>query len=379
MARLAQIIGLIVFGVGIAVAIMLLVFRDPALRYTLTNALAPCTIAPGDWEDAATLATGMTVTLTPCIGFTYKDEPDPEFRNFIVYNNFGFHDDDFTFDKPQDTYRILLLGDSFAQGNEVVQSAGFPDLIEKALDADSQQRVEVVNLGLQTLNTGGELLLYTALGWRFDADLVMLAFYPGNDVLDNYFANRMLTLDDSGALVMYEAETQLDPARFPDSTAYQWLIDQQAGADPDVLVFESLGRGDELGLYLPDDAAWSAAWRLTEALVLQLRDLVQAQGSDFAVVIIPDRRAIYRDYQAVILRDAPDLAPQMDFVQPHRRAWKIFTDAGIPTLDLQPILSQWAGNHPGTHIYYRQDGHFNPDGHALVAEQILHWLPSPPP
>jgi len=78
--------------------------------------------------------------------------------------------------KPTKTTRILMLGDSFTQGNEVSQT--FSQLLAAKLN------VQVINAGIR----GGSPLQYylwlKTEGLKFDPDIVVLNFYLGNDIND---------------------------------------------------------------------------------------------------------------------------------------------------------------------------------------------------
>src|SRR3989344_6844918 len=71
--------------------------------------------------------------------------------------------------KPTKTTRILMLGDSFTQGNEVSQT--FSQLLAAKLN------VQVINAGIR----GGSPLQYylwlKTEGLKFDPDIVVLNFY----------------------------------------------------------------------------------------------------------------------------------------------------------------------------------------------------------
>lgn len=372
---------LILAGAAVMLIPLSAALGHPRVQLAVDRVLRRCTPADGTWrDDLGLVLDGTPVEILPCVSFLYKDAPDAEFTNAIRYNNYGFHDADWTLEPAEGVFRTLLIGDSFAQGNEVPLRDGFPDRLERLLSAGGQP-VEVLNMGLQTLSTADELSLYALLGQQFDADLVLLAFYVGNDVWDSAFGSETvgsppLVLNASGELRATVPITDHvpDPAAFPDSAAYQWYAGLHAAERVEPAPYPRDYVAEEFKLYLPENAAWTDAHRLTEALLAQFAALARAEGSAFAVVIIPDRRAVYRDYLAVTASQFPEYRAALDVVAPHTRYTEYFKGLGVPVLDLQPPLAHYAANRPHEHLYFREDGHFNAAGHALAADLIAGWL-----
>src|SRR5204862_8101416 len=89
-------------------------------------------------------------------------------------------------DKPPATFRILVLGDSFAEGDQVALEETFCKRIERALrDGFPGRMWEVVNAGVSRYGTADEIELFQVYGRRLQPDVVVLAFFLGNDVRDN--------------------------------------------------------------------------------------------------------------------------------------------------------------------------------------------------
>jgi lysophospholipase L1-like esterase len=356
-----------------------------------------CTPAGGDWLPALLPLVGSDTAPQPCRQFNWGSVSDDEFHNLIQLDNYGFHDAPLELSKPLGVYRILLLGDSFPQGIQVPPEQGFPALLETFLSARLARKVEVVNASVSAYSTDRELFIYTILGWRFQPDMVLLSVYVGNDIEENDRelvsldyggqANRAFFTLEQGVLRLHNSPVY--PAtRFPDSPAYQWLISAQEQQSPMPPVDQplhpqvistspyELEYPVALGLYLSEDRYWSQAWALTEALIVQLADLVHQQGSQFAIVVIPDRRAVHpEDWQATIADYAAvsDLS-NTDPAAPERRLDEFLTAQHIPALDLTSALQFTAKVNGGQRLYYPRDGHFNAAGHAAAAEAIGNWL-----
>jgi hypothetical protein len=379
---------LVFFGVGLALVV--------GLAFLFLSGqgvvLAACQPASGDWSSMVYRLMGDF--REPCADFYWLPEPDDEFHNHIRLNNYGLHDTLLSLEKPGGVYRVLVVGDSMAQGWQVSLEEGFPYLVEQQLSRNSGRPVEVVNLSVDSYGTDRELLLYSLLGWRFQPDLVLLAIYTGNDVQDNeidletrrygYRLERpFFTLED-GTLSLHHSPI-FSPARYETSAAYLWLTRSQAqqgflpreNPPPAPRVVSDspymLEYPVELGLYLPEDRYWSNAWALTEALIVQMRDLAEAQGSRFATVIIPDRRAVHSEDWASTLHDHPFLQA-VDPVESVNRMEELLARHEITSLNMTWDLRAWLTRNPGQRLYYEQDGHFNVNGHAVTAQRLASWL-----
>jgi hypothetical protein len=388
---------LTMLGVGLALAIGAVVLRFSGREINLGTVFDPCTPAEGDWHD--TVLSLVRDYRDPCARFYWAPEPDGEFYNLIRLNNYGLHDKNVILERLPGQQRILIVGDSFAQGWQVPLEQTFPYKLEQQLNAGSERAVEVVNLSIDEKGTDRELLLYSGFGWRFDPDTVLLVVYTGNDLVDNsvvlsthqgaYAASDrpFFTLDSDGALRLHQAPP-LDPAQFPDSPAWQWLAAMSAAQTPPPPLTTpaaprvinqnpyQLEYPVELGIYLPEMPEWADAWALTEALIHQFRTLVEAQGSQFGVVIVPDRRAVHSaDWDETVgywpmLQSADPMAPGT-------RLQAFLEAEGIPVLNLTYALNGWALAHDEVErLYYKGDGHFNAAGHEVVAQRLALWLTS---
>ena len=93
-------------------------------------------------------------------------------------NNFGHRDRDFTTEKPDQVYRILLLGDSFTEGAGLSRDQTFGRLLEAALTArlDGTGSAQVYNLGHCGFNTAEEIAVLLRDGPRLAPDLVVLSY-----------------------------------------------------------------------------------------------------------------------------------------------------------------------------------------------------------
>ncbi|GIW39873.1 MAG: hypothetical protein KatS3mg076_0450 [Candidatus Binatia bacterium] len=112
-------------------------------------------------------------------------QEEREFLVWVEINDLGLRDVPRKLEKADGVFRILALGDSFLEALQVPLERAFTQVLERELSSRLGRPVEVINAGHSAYGTAGELLFFRERGVRFDPDLVLLAFYPGNDVLNN--------------------------------------------------------------------------------------------------------------------------------------------------------------------------------------------------
>ena len=114
----------------------------------------------------------------------YRDEGE----SYVQINSQGLNDREHEIAKPAGTFRIAVLGDSYTEAFQVPRENAFWAVLEKQLSscpAFKGTKVEVINLGISGHGTAQEYLTLKHHGWRYSPDLVLVAFYTGNDVRNN--------------------------------------------------------------------------------------------------------------------------------------------------------------------------------------------------
>jgi lysophospholipase L1-like esterase len=91
-------------------------------------------------------------------------------------NSLGFRDREHAIEKPPGTFRVLVLGDSVAQGLRVEDDRDiFPVLLEERL-RERGVPAEVLNFAVSGYDTRQEVENLAAKGLRFHPDLVLVAY-----------------------------------------------------------------------------------------------------------------------------------------------------------------------------------------------------------
>jgi|GEM_PF-1331966 len=107
-----------------------------------------------------------------------------DYRVECNVNSFGFRDSELV-PKRAGEWRIGILGDSFTAGVGVRQQDRFADLFRSEIQK-SQPNVTVWNLGAPSCGTACEAEMLDGVKQSYELDKIVLAFYGGNDLQDNW-------------------------------------------------------------------------------------------------------------------------------------------------------------------------------------------------
>jgi len=343
----------------------------------------------------------------PILGRVHRPEAEgwwtEEGRSYVRITADGRRDRERPTVKPPGTYRIAVLGDSYAAAFELPPEQAFWAVMEAALvdcPALERRRPEAINFGVGGYGTASQRLVLEHRVWPYEPDLVLLAFLTGNDVGDNvrdlkgsgrsaYFELR------EGELVL-EEEFVRKREKIAQSSRIggRWIKHLrivQAAARAKRVLKRRLRRSAPIanaepktfgeGLYdavfaPPEREVWKRAWTITEALLVSIRDEVRARGARFALVSLSNPIQVDPDPEAR-QRFAKAMGRE-DLFYPDRRLAALAETERIPFLALAPQLLAWAeAQQTCVHGFPNAipcGGHWNEQGHRLAGEAIASWL-----
>jgi len=272
--------------------------------------------------------------------------------------------------------RVLFLGDSFCEGYLVSD-----DEVFSAVLARQQPQFAPVNLGVAGYSTDQALLLYQRLGPSLQAQRVVLLFFD-NDVWFNSVTVEHRAPKPAFALT----PTGLQLTGTPVPPPAQRAAAAPCAACPPSLRLLQLLRHVQANVsppspatkpYLPPELlAYSRsappeiehAWRLTEAL---LQALQQATGNRLSVFYVPTVAAVH-DQSWAQTKQVYAMDEGWDIHLPETRLAEICARQSIPFLSPTSEFRERAAQ--GETLYFLQDGHWNREGHRLVAEILARSL-----
>ena len=324
-----------------------------------------------------------------------------EGRSWVETNAAGLREGELPLARPPGEYRIAVLGDSMTEGLQVAREATFVEVLERRLAAcaalpPGYRDVEAINFGVSGYGTAQELLTLRHVALAYRPQLVVLAFYAGNDVANDeraidgdprrpYFelAGGELLLDDSfrdtrahrlrtlpGIGLAYAAARHSRLLQL--AAVIKTRLGQPAAALPAAGGEPPPSPSDAVYLAQPDEA-WRRAWEVTEALVAASAAESRRAGAGFLLLTLstgvqahPDA-ALRRRFTASLAAVSPPGEAPADLLHPERRLAALARREGFDMLALAPRLARRAA--AGGEPFHGAGGfgHYDAAGHRAVA------------
>jgi lysophospholipase L1-like esterase len=316
-----------------------------------------------------------------------------EYRVQYFINSLGYRDREFTLEKPADTYRIVVVGDSVTFGTGVELEETFVKGIERRLAANPPlpgKRLQVLNLGCGSYSAGQNLVLIRDEVSRLSPDLVVMVHFS-NDAMEWPFYAGSQGLPDSYVVSseywdsLQKNTTKKEPAE-PTFSPPQWLARlarRSRVAEMGLNFLESMARrSDRPTSYavgdVYNDPFWplrsgadldhADAWKLTERIHVEARRVARQAGARFLLVFVPAGLQVNgfewdegRVAYGFPVGEVSDSAMQ-------DRIGRAVDAAGGRSLDLTDAFRRHSSR--DRRLYFPYDGHLTPYGHAVAAEPM---------
>ena len=199
---------------------------------------------------------GMGHEHVPNVSGTYMSVP-------VTINSVGWRDQEYSLEKPQDTVRIMMLGDSVTFGWGAPPEGVTSTVLESLLNREGTSlHYQVLNTGIGNSNTAMQTAYFVNEGHRYQPDIVVLNYFI-NDAEPTPSRSQSFFVEHSYAAVFLAG-------RF------------------DVLMRSYFGRGDWLSyyrdLYQDDKSGWSA----TQEAIRQLVAFCEQHQMKFLIANYPE-------------------------------------------------------------------------------------------
>lgn len=323
-------------------------------------------------------------------------------------NALGYRGPEVGYRKPPGAVRLMVLGDSFAEGWRVAEEAGVAGRLREGL----RPGVEVVNASVASYSPLLEYLYLEHEGFALDPDLILL-FWDLADVQDDWGRDLLIWRDAAGRPVALAPDPIEPDPPLPgllQRLSGFWLGGPAVGQLKATFrvqpqrerrpygneLLEQVFRGDLENFRWPGPTrlintfehigqALEPAWRVTETNLERIRAWCASQRIALVVVLYPYGHLVSagewtrgRAHFGI----APDTVASD---APLRRMETFLTARGVPVINTLSAMKAAARPDRPNLLFDADDPHWTAEGHRVVAGEVLRQLvsrnlvPSPRP
>lgn len=397
---------LIVRGIWVGLAVL---FLSIAISLAIGEFIIKHTV-PQETYNLARLVGLYIFEESPIIPFTLKKNVKDfyhisftrEFTHEVSTNSQRTRGEEFSPQKEDGTYRILVLGDSMTFGWGVENKETFSSVLEAKLNepvhrVKEYKKAEVINAGFTDgFTLDSYYLFYRDIGSLYNPDLVILNFFPYNDISELIDSNWVKT-DSKGMPEKIESKTHYVRDGYLTSrkkSNWKFEIPVLRNMHLGIMFMNALDSGapkivekikkavnisdakEELNLEKKLSCIYSLLERdcplemrqsidKTKLLILEIRDIAKSKNQSLIVTMLasPD--------QTIPLSKRVDRVLELVNPRPQKFLSDFLRENGILHFDLLPSLSV---PDRAERFYFKQDGHLNSEGHRQVGLSLLEFL-----
>lgn len=301
----------------------------------------------------------------------------------------GFRGENREFEKSPNTARIVVLGDSQIAAIATQEEDTMVAQLEKLLNKNHPSiDWEVFNFGISGASTGQELVLFRKLASKYEPDIVICAYYVGNDFSDNCDwldsnPRIYMDIDKNGELYVKPYSVTRKKlsiwlnlhSRFYVWQKYRFRVLTKTVERSDA-IYEV--RGGDLIYKKEDSEPLNEAWNLNKRIIHAFHEEVMDKGSHFLFVVLPSPVQLYKDnWEEFIVKDE-EARPYLSVDYPDQKLAEIVNQKSIDHLFLREGLEEYIDGrlHTDTEarVLYGGDAHLDETGNRLSAELIYTHL-----
>jgi hypothetical protein len=307
-----------------------------------------------------------------------------ETREFDVHytiNSLGLRDDEMSSPKkPDGTYRVLMLGDSFVLGYTVDRQDLFVDQLEKWWQSEGR-KVDVINSGTEGYSTDQEVRWLDLHGKEYQPDLVLIFPYDNDLYWNSQYSYARFPKPRYDGFGRKEERPLVDPgqrSKWESFAIGNMIARVTAPHDP------TWAPDEKPKLKLPMESAsffenapdfMKPAYQYTDGSLIALRKICAGLGAELVMVPIPNKDSIQPEAKLELgkqLGSDPE-HPEYDALwspdHPVEQFLKMAQREGITAFDPRAALRKDFAQ-SGVPLYYQRDWHLNPAGNRALARFV---------
>jgi hypothetical protein len=292
----------------------------------------------------------------------------------IKFNSEGFRDVNHDVENKDNSYRVVMLGDSFVDALQVDFSKTFYQLTQEEINQNNGN-IEVFNFGISAFSTPQEYLTYTAYAEKYNPNLVYLFFFtndpsdgcgednskPTYHIENGIIKQRPFTPNEHSSFEIF-ISNHLKSLVF--LRAQYYLFKNKNGINADL----DDGILDMNKVFLKDyDEVTEECWEISLYFLEELKKEVENSGAELKIIIIPHTASIYEvDKERLLKEDTTFEEDDFDFEKPYLVLEEFLEEKNIEYLNLMEVFKK-----SDERVYLLKDGHFNKKGHEVVKDVLV--------
>ena len=321
----------------------------------------------------------------------------------VSINSVGLRDFEHSINKPLNNFRIAILGDSFAEARSVDIDKTFWFKLKNDLKfckkLHFEKNIEIINFGITEYGTTQQYLTLQKI-WKYDPDIILLAFFSGNDIADNYKSlsrkkyrpyfqfnkKNEVEVDDSfldskpykilssfpGRIFIRVSQYSRIAQLFREAYVQSYFKKQNQKNQTQSKENLKKIKKNSSNLYNPINSNWSKAWDITEKILLMISKEVKNKDKDFILVSLSNPIQVNPKKQ--IVSQYKEKNNIEDIFYPENRLKDLAMKNSIKYVPLAKKMSAIASEEK---IYFHGftntilgEGHWNETGHEYASKLI---------
>ena len=319
----------------------------------------------------------------------------------VEINSKGLRDIEHKLKKNKDTFRIAILGDSFAEARSLNIEDTFWFKLQPNLNGcriNNFKSIETINFGVTEFSTTQQYLTLKHKVWEYDPDLILLAFYSGNDIQDN---SKKLAIKkyrpffnlDENKVVLDQSFKETKPYILLESYFGRIFLQISKYSRISQLLRELYVRAyfkniskkidneknENISLfneYSFDQDDWKEAWDITERILLMINNEIKNNKTDFYIVTLSTPIQVHPNQEVRNMFKKKFNVTDIDYADNRIRSFSQKNE--IKVINIAKIMREYAVNN---NVFFHGfsntqlgTGHWNKEGHNFASNLISQTL-----